>query len=300
MRRIARGLIERGGNQSLDLASPTLRGAPGRGSSSKPSRRRATNRLRHLPTVCGVIRSERHLAVGRALRTPTRCARAAPGPARSCPGASIRSVGCSLARSASDPQVLDPLAYSPPRPTPYSETKEACKTFNELKTQDTRARRRCRSSSWKSSPTSGRSATSSRSRTASPATISSPKGKAKRATPKPTWRSSKSAGPSWRRRRTDVAGERAGRAPAKLEGLMIQVTQKAGVDGRLFGSVTNFDISEALKAQGHDVAKAPGAPAARPAQARWRLRRRARSARRREGDDQGFGAGGAVRAGARD
>jgi len=24
---------------------------------------------------------------------------------------------------------------------------------------------------------------------------------------------------------------------------MIQVTQKAGVDGRLFGSVTNFDIS---------------------------------------------------------
>jgi large subunit ribosomal protein L9 len=43
---------------------------------------------------------------------------------------------------------------------------------------------------------------------------------------------------------------------AKVEGLMIQVTQKAGVDGRLFGSVTNFDISEALKAQGFDVPKA--------------------------------------------
>ena len=43
---------------------------------------------------------------------------------------------------------------------------------------------------------------------------------------------------------------------AKLEGLMIQVTQKAGVDGRLFGSVTNYDISEALKAQGFDVPKA--------------------------------------------
>jgi large subunit ribosomal protein L9 len=42
---------------------------------------------------------------------------------------------------------------------------------------------------------------------------------------------------------------------AKLEGLMIQVTQKAGVDGRLFGSVTNFDIAEALRAQGHEVAK---------------------------------------------
>jgi len=41
----------------------------------------------------------------------------------------------------------------------------------------------------------------------------------------------------------------------KLEGLMIQITQKAGVDGRLFGSVGNADIADALKAQGHDVAK---------------------------------------------
>ncbi len=40
---------------------------------------------------------------------------------------------------------------------------------------------------------------------------------------------------------------------AKLEGLMLQVTQKAGVDGRLFGSVTNYDIVDALKAQGHEV-----------------------------------------------
>ncbi len=43
---------------------------------------------------------------------------------------------------------------------------------------------------------------------------------------------------------------------AKLEGLMVQVTQKAGVDGKLFGSVTNSDISEALKKQGFDVPKA--------------------------------------------
>jgi len=43
---------------------------------------------------------------------------------------------------------------------------------------------------------------------------------------------------------------------AKLDGLMVQITQKAGVDGRLFGSVTNYDISEALKAQGFDVPKA--------------------------------------------
>ncbi len=43
---------------------------------------------------------------------------------------------------------------------------------------------------------------------------------------------------------------------AKLEGMMVQVTQKAGVDGKLFGSVTNVDISEALKKQGFDVPKA--------------------------------------------
>ena len=43
---------------------------------------------------------------------------------------------------------------------------------------------------------------------------------------------------------------------AKLDCRMAQVTQKAGVDGKLFGSVTNVDISEALKAQGFDVAKA--------------------------------------------
>ena len=39
----------------------------------------------------------------------------------------------------------------------------------------------------------------------------------------------------------------------KLEGLTLQITQKAGPDGRLFGSVTNYDIVEALKKQGHEV-----------------------------------------------
>ena len=43
---------------------------------------------------------------------------------------------------------------------------------------------------------------------------------------------------------------------AKLEGLVVQVTRKAGVDGRLFGSVTNADVSEALAAQGIPVPKA--------------------------------------------
>jgi large subunit ribosomal protein L9 len=41
----------------------------------------------------------------------------------------------------------------------------------------------------------------------------------------------------------------------KLSGFMLQITQKAGVDGRLFGSVTNHDIAEALTAQGFEVSK---------------------------------------------
>jgi len=37
--------------------------------------------------------------------------------------------------------------------------------------------------------------------------------------------------------------------------MRIQISQKAGVDGRLFGSVTNFDIVEALKAHGITIEK---------------------------------------------
>jgi large subunit ribosomal protein L9 len=44
---------------------------------------------------------------------------------------------------------------------------------------------------------------------------------------------------------------------AKLEGVKIEVAQKAGVDGRLFGSVTNADVAEGLtKATGVQVKKA--------------------------------------------
>lgn len=43
---------------------------------------------------------------------------------------------------------------------------------------------------------------------------------------------------------------------AKLDGLLVQITQKAGVDGKLFGSVSNIDIAEALKAQGFEVPRA--------------------------------------------
>lgn len=56
-----------------------------------------------------------------------------------------------------------------------------------------------------------------------------------------------------------LAAERQADAQAragKLEGVSVTVRQKAGVDGRLFGSITNADIADALKALGHEVAKA--------------------------------------------
>lgn len=42
----------------------------------------------------------------------------------------------------------------------------------------------------------------------------------------------------------------------KLNGLTVSIKAKAGVDGRLFGSVTNYDIAEALTKQGFKVDKA--------------------------------------------
>ncbi len=42
----------------------------------------------------------------------------------------------------------------------------------------------------------------------------------------------------------------------KLAGTTVQISQKAGVDGRLFGSVTNADIADALVASGFEVDKA--------------------------------------------
>ena len=42
----------------------------------------------------------------------------------------------------------------------------------------------------------------------------------------------------------------------KLKGLVLEINQKAGVDGRLFGSVTNHDVADALKAKGFTIEKA--------------------------------------------
>ena len=39
----------------------------------------------------------------------------------------------------------------------------------------------------------------------------------------------------------------------RLEGVSVKVARKAGMDGRLFGSVTNADVAEALAAQGFEI-----------------------------------------------
>ena len=80
-----------------------------------------------------------------------------------------------------------------------------------------------------------------------------PKGKAKRATPENLKLLEEK-----RSELEKAAGERLAKAQAqaeKIEGVTIQVTQKAGVDGRLFGSVTNVDIVDALQGLGHTVEK---------------------------------------------
>ena len=80
-----------------------------------------------------------------------------------------------------------------------------------------------------------------------------PQGKARRATD--------TAIKEFEARRTDlekVQSDRLSAAQAvgeKLTGKSVSINAKAGVDGRLFGSVTNFDIAEALTKQGFEVVK---------------------------------------------
>ena len=81
-----------------------------------------------------------------------------------------------------------------------------------------------------------------------------PQGKAKRATPE-----NLQAIEARRAELEKAAGDRLAGAQAtaeRLEGTSLRIAQKAGVDGRLFGSVTNVDIVDALKAQGVEVEKA--------------------------------------------
>jgi large subunit ribosomal protein L9 len=78
-----------------------------------------------------------------------------------------------------------------------------------------------------------------------------PQGKAKRATPD-NLKAFESRRAELEKAQADSLAKAQERA-AKLEGLMVQVTQKAGVDGRLFGSVGNYDIVEALGKQGIEI-----------------------------------------------
>jgi len=80
-----------------------------------------------------------------------------------------------------------------------------------------------------------------------------PQGKAKRAT--------KENLAEFEQRRAELEAQQAqilADAQAKLEkvnGVSVEIIQKAGVDGRLFGSVTHYDIADALKAKGHEINK---------------------------------------------
>ena len=80
-----------------------------------------------------------------------------------------------------------------------------------------------------------------------------PQRKAKRATP--------AALAEFEARRADLekaAAEKLAAAQAeaeKLNGVAVSVARKAGMDGRLFGSVGNADVAEALKAAGFVVDK---------------------------------------------
>ena len=78
-----------------------------------------------------------------------------------------------------------------------------------------------------------------------------PHGKAKRATPE-NLKAFESRRADLEKAQAEVLAKAKERG-TKLEGLTIQITQKAGPDGRLFGSVTNYDIVEELKKQGHEV-----------------------------------------------
>ncbi len=81
-----------------------------------------------------------------------------------------------------------------------------------------------------------------------------PQGKAKRATEenKKVFEGKRAELEKAQAEKLTAAQEKA----AKLEGLKVEIARKAGVDGRLFGSVSNIDIAEALAAQGVEVEKA--------------------------------------------
>ncbi|MBS0325423.1 MAG: 50S ribosomal protein L9 [Proteobacteria bacterium] len=81
-----------------------------------------------------------------------------------------------------------------------------------------------------------------------------PQGKARRATPENLKAIEAQRAELEKQAATKLEGAQG--LAAKLEGAVLKIAQKAGVDGRLFGSVTNVDIVGALKAQQMAVEKA--------------------------------------------
>src|SRR3970040_3142906 len=83
-----------------------------------------------------------------------------------------------------------------------------------------------------------------------------PQGKAKRATPANLAEFEKTR--ATLEKAQSEALSAAQEKGAKLDGLMVQVTQKAGVDGRLLGSVPRFDIVDALKGHAPEAERCLG------------------------------------------
>jgi large subunit ribosomal protein L9 len=81
-----------------------------------------------------------------------------------------------------------------------------------------------------------------------------PQGKAKRATPENLAEFERRRGDLEKAQADALAAAQA--RGAQVEGVTVQITRKAGVDGRLFGSVTTYDIAEALQGLGHEVERA--------------------------------------------
>ncbi|HTO46932.1 MAG TPA: 50S ribosomal protein L9 [Burkholderiales bacterium] len=81
-----------------------------------------------------------------------------------------------------------------------------------------------------------------------------PHGKAKRATPE-NLKEFESRRAELEKAQADALSAAQARG-ARIDGAKVQVARKAGVDGRLFGSVTTYDIAEALQVLGHEVERA--------------------------------------------
>ena len=108
-----------------------LRSAPGRGSSSRPSRRRRAKRARHLPTVCRVTPAlPRSPGCSCPPRRPGRSGTAAPGPGRSCAG------GTTAAATGSPRPTTPTGLWAGRKPCPSLSPSSPLPYVGEVATQD--------------------------------------------------------------------------------------------------------------------------------------------------------------------